>query len=92
MLTSTKERTSTANTEADWWQRHLFAATPTLESKKLDFSASDFESVGFREGDRGSGMKIDSIDISLAFLQADASRGVFVEILPEVGNRECSGD
>ena len=61
----------------------LFAATPPLEAKKLLFSAAVTEGIGFQEGDRQSGMKIDFIDISRAFFQADAIREVYVELPAE---------
>ena len=58
----------------------LFAATPPLEAKKLLFSTAVTEGLGYHFGDRESGMKIDFIDISRAFFQADAIREVYVEL------------
>ena len=51
----------------------LFAATPPLEAKKLLFSMAVTEGIGFQEGSRAGGMKIDFIDISRAFFHAKAS-------------------
>ena len=69
----------------------LFAATPPLEAKKLLFSAAVTEDVGFHKGDKESGMKIDFIDISRAFFQADAIREVYVELPPEdAGQGMCA--
>ena len=52
----------------------LFAATPPLEAKKLFFSAAISEGMGYKEGERHSGMKIDFIDISMAFFQAETQQ------------------
>ena len=60
----------------------LLAATPPLEAKKLIFSYAVTEGIGYLEGKKKEGMKIDFIDISRAFFQADAIRDVYVE-LPE---------
>ena len=46
----------------------LFAATPPLEAKKAIFSAAVTQSIGFHEDNWQSGMKIDFVDISRAFL------------------------
>jgi len=61
----------------------LFAATPPLEAKKALFSAAVTEGLGYINGDKTSGKKIDFIDISRAFFQADAIREVFVELPAE---------
>jgi len=61
----------------------LFAATPPLEAKKLFFSAAVTEGIGYDAGYQQSGMKIDFIDISRAFFQADAIREVYVELPAE---------
>lgn len=57
-----------------------FAATPPLEANKVLFSAAVTEVIGFFPGVREWGMKIDSVDISRAFFQADAIRKVYVEL------------
>ena len=68
----------------------LFAATPPLEAKKLLFSAATTEGLGFAAGqDKQSGMKIDFIDISRAFFQADAIREVYVELSAEDVEQAC---
>ena len=61
----------------------LFAATPPLEAKKAIFSAAVTQDIGYRGDDWHSGMKIDFIDISRAFFQAEAIREVFVELPDE---------
>ena len=61
----------------------LFAATPTLEAKKLLFSASIAEGLGFHQGRRESGMQIDFIDVSCPFFHADAIREVFSNLRAE---------
>ena len=61
----------------------LFAATPPLEAKKALFSAAVTEGIGYKQGDWHSGMKLDFIDISRAYFQADAIRNVFVELPAE---------
>ena len=58
----------------------LFAATPPLEAKKALFSAAVTEGIGFKRGDWQSGMKLDFIDISRSFFQAEAIRDVYVEL------------
>ena len=50
----------------------LFAATPPLEAKKLLFSQAVTEGIGYLNGQKEQGMKIDFIDISRAFFQADS--------------------
>ena len=50
----------------------LFAATPPLEAKKAIFSAAVTEGIGYLEGKLHSWMKIDFVDISRAYFQADA--------------------
>jgi hypothetical protein len=61
----------------------LFAATPPLEAKKLLFSLAVTEGVGYEEGAREHGMKLDFIDIRKAFFHADARREVYVELSKE---------
>lgn len=61
----------------------LFAATPPLEAKKLLFSYAVTEGIGYLKGDKQSGMKLDFIDISRAYFQADAIRQVYVELPSE---------
>ena len=58
----------------------LFAATRPLEAKKACFSAAVTEGIGHKQGDWHSGMKMDFIDISRAFFQADAIRDVYVDL------------
>ena len=58
----------------------LFAATPPLEAKKAFFSAAVAEGIGHKQRDWHSGMKMDFIDISRAFFQADAIRDVYVDL------------
>ena len=60
----------------------LFAATPPLEGKKLLIALAVTRGVGYEEGDKEGGMKLDFIDIRRAFFQALAKRNVYVE-LPE---------
>ena len=52
----------------------LFAPTTPLEAKKVLFSAAATEGIGYKHGDWNSGMKLNFIDISRAFFQADAAR------------------
>ena len=60
-----------------------FVATPLLGVKKMLFSdANTHEGIGHREGERQSG-KFDSVDISRAFFQVDAVRGVYVGLAVE---------
>ena len=61
----------------------LFAATPPLEAKKLLFSKAVTEGIGYEPGKPEEGMKIDFIDISRAFFQADAIRKVYVQLPQE---------
>ena len=62
----------------------LFAATRPLEAKKLLFSTASAEGVGFVDRrDKQSGVKIGFVGISRGFFQADAIRGVYVELPAE---------
>ena len=61
----------------------LFAATPPLEAKKILFSLAVADGIGYSEGHRKDGMKIDFIDISRAYFQADALRDVYVQLPDE---------
>ena len=47
------------------------------------FSQAVTESIGFQDGDREGGMKIDFIDISRAYFQAKAVRKVYVNLADE---------
>ena len=64
----------------------LFAATPPLEAKKMLFSMAVTEGIGYQSGNPEEGMKIDFIDISRAYFQADAIREVYVQLPEEVGD------
>ena len=68
----------------------LFAATPPLEAKKALFSAAVTEGIGYKRGDWQSGMKLDFIDISRAFFQAEAIRDVYVELPSEAQQLACA--
>ena len=59
----------------------LFAATPPLEAKKMLFSFAVTEGIGWK-GSRHTGMKIDVVDVSCAYLHAKTKRDVYIE-LPE---------
>ena len=61
----------------------LFAATPSLEAKKMLFSMAVTEGIGHQSGHPEEGMKIDFIDISRAYFQADAIRNVYVQLPDE---------
>lgn len=61
----------------------LFAATPPLEAKKSLFSMAVTKGIGYLEGGRNGGMKIDFINISRAYFQAAAVRNVYVELPDE---------
>ena len=65
------------------WADDLFAATPPLEVKKLLFSMAVTEGIGFKEGQREKGFKIDFIDIRRAYFHSKARRRVFVKLPPE---------
>ena len=60
----------------------LFAATPPLEAKKMLLSWVVTKGIGFKEGLKDKGMKIDCIDVRRAYFHAKARRRVFVR-LPE---------
>ena len=61
----------------------LFAATPPLEAKKMLFSMAVTEGIGHQSGHPEEGMKIDFIDISRAYFQADAIRDMYVQLPDE---------
>ena len=61
----------------------LFAATPPLEAKKMLFSMAVTEGIGYVEGKRKEGMKLDFIDVRRAYFHADAIREVYVELCDE---------
>ena len=65
----------------------LFAATPPLEAKKLLLSYTVTEGISYVPGDKEVGIKLDFIDISRAYFQANAIREVDVE-LPVDGYEE----
>ena len=54
----------------------LLAATPPLEANTLLFSLAVTAGVGYEEGAREHGMKLDLVDIRKAFFHADARRKV----------------
>ena len=56
----------------------LFAATPPLEAKTNLFSMAVAEGIGHQSGHPEEGMKIDFMDISRAYSQADAIRDMYV--------------
>jgi hypothetical protein len=58
----------------------LFAATPPLEALKVLISAAMTEGIGYRKGREEFGMKLEFIDIKMAYLQAEAKREIFVEL------------
>ena len=47
------------------------------------FSMAVTEGIGYLAGHPAEGMKIDFIDISRAYFQADAIRDVYVQLLDE---------
>ena len=61
----------------------LFAATPPLEAKKMLFSMAVTEGIGYQKDNPKEGMKIDFIDISRAYFQADAIRDMYVQLPDE---------
>lgn len=63
-------------------RNHLFAATPPLEAKKMLLSYPMTAGIGYLPGEEG-GMKLNFIDISRAYFQADAIRDVYVELPSE---------
>ena len=65
----------------------LFAATPPLEAKKLLLSLAVTEGIGYVQGQKEQGMKIDLIDVRRAYFHAKARRRVFVR-LPEEDKEE----
>ena len=58
----------------------LFAATPPLEAKKMLLSYAVSTEIVYAPGDEEGGMKLDFIDISRAYFQADAIREVYVDL------------
>ena len=56
---------------------------PPLEAKKMLFSMAVTEGIGYQSGNPEEGMKIDFIDISRAYFQADAIREVYVQLPDE---------
>ena len=52
----------------------LFAATPPPEAKKSLSSMAVTGGIGYVDGDKSEGMKVDFIDISRAYFQAVAVR------------------
>ena len=61
----------------------LFAATPPLEAKKMLFSAAVTAGVRHQAGSKEEGMKIEFIDISRAYFQAEAIRDVHMQLPDE---------
>jgi len=64
-------------------REYLSVATQLLAAKRLFFSKAVTEGIGYEPGKLEEGMKIDFIDISRAFFQADAVRKVYVQLPPE---------
>ena len=60
-----------------------FSLHPPLEVKKMRFSMAVTEGIGFKEGQREKGFKIDFIDIRRAHFYSKARRRVFVKLPPE---------
>ena len=52
----------------------LVAATPPLEAKRLLFSWAATEVVGYIEGEKKEGMKMDFLDVRRAYLHVPAVR------------------
>ena len=76
---------SSENTGADWQTKldkrnDLFAATPPLEAKKMLLSYAVTAGIGYLPGEGEEGMKLDFIDTSRAYFQADVVREVYVEL------------
>ena len=69
----------------------LVAVTRPLEAKKALFSAAVTEGIGYKKGDWQSGMKIDFIDISRVFFQAEAIKEVDVELPAEDSEQGMCG-
>ena len=61
----------------------LFAATPPTEAKKMLISMAVTSGIGCTGNDRGAGMCIHFIDISQAFLHADAKRKAYIKLPDE---------
>ena len=61
----------------------LFAATPPLEAKKILLSLAVTSGIGYKEGMRKKGKKIDFIDVRRAYFHAKARRVVYVRLPPE---------
>ena len=61
----------------------LFAATPPSEAKNMLFSMAVTEGIGHPLGNPADRMKIDFIDNSRAYFQADAIRDMYVQLPDE---------
>ena len=61
----------------------MLAVAPPLEAKKLLSRLSVTVGVGYEEGAREHGMKLELMNIHQAFFHADARREVYVELLGE---------
>ena len=59
----------------------LFASTPPLEAKKILFSLDVTEGLGYPKGKEG--MKLDLVNFSGAYFQADALRDVYAQLPDE---------
>ena len=68
----------------------LFAPTPPLEIFKILFSLAVTEGIGYKRGRKHLGKKIDVIDISNAFCQADID-GVDIWVEPPRGFESLCG-
>ena len=60
----------------------LFAATPPIEALRILFSLAVTQGVGYKNH-RYSGMKIDFIDVKKAYLNAKATREIFIQLPDE---------
>jgi len=65
----------------------LCAATPPLEAKKMLMSMAVAEGIGYKNGDRRGGNKLEFIDVRRAYFHAKARRLVYIR-LPEEDNQE----
>merc|ERR1712015_131224 len=61
----------------------LFAATPSLEAKKMLMSMAVTEGIGSKAGNEHKGMKLDFIDVRRAYFHAKARRELYVALPAE---------
>ena len=64
-------------------KENLFAATPPLEAKKMLMSLAVTEGVGYKQGHKELGMKLDFIDVRRAYFHAKARREIYVTLPAE---------